>query len=98
MEKENVSFDFRLKRIDETKNYILEEIKYNDLMSGKHRKVCGALSYLEHFFFSVVSGVSISAFSSLVAVPVGIASSAVGSKILAIAVGIKIISQSSRKN
>ena len=51
MEKENVSFDFRLKRIDETKNYILEEIKYNDLMSGKHRKVCRALSYLEHFFF-----------------------------------------------
>ena len=25
------SFDFRLKMIDETRNYILEEIKHNDL-------------------------------------------------------------------
>ena len=37
MAKENASLEFRLK-IDETKNYLLEEIKHNDLMSKKHKK------------------------------------------------------------
>ena len=32
------SFGFRLKKIDETRNYFLEEIKHNDLMSEKHKK------------------------------------------------------------
>ena len=27
-----------LKKIDETRNYFLEEVKYNDLMSEKHKK------------------------------------------------------------
>ena len=30
--------DFRLKKIDETRNYILEEIKYNNLMIEKAQK------------------------------------------------------------
>ena len=34
MAKENESLDFRLK-IDETRNYLLDEIKHNDLMSEK---------------------------------------------------------------
>ena len=34
------SLDFRLK-IDETKNYLLEEIKHNGLMSKKHKNVEG---------------------------------------------------------
>ena len=86
------SFDFRLKMIDETRNHILEEIKHNDLMNEKHKKVCNASNYLEHFliFISPFSGcVSISEFTSLVAVPVGIISSAVGLKICAITAGIK---------
>ena len=29
------SLEFRLKKIDETRNYLLEEIKHNDLMSEK---------------------------------------------------------------
>ena len=85
------SLGFRLKEIDETRNYLLEEIK-NDLMSEKHKNECGALNYLEHFlvFISAVTVcVSISAFTSLVGAPVGIASSAVGLKIRAITVGIK---------
>ena len=32
------SLEFRLKKIDETRNYFLEEVKYNDLMSEKHKK------------------------------------------------------------
>ena len=54
--------------------------------------MCRALNYYEHFpiFISTISGcVSISKFTSLVGVPVRIASSTVGSKIYAIAAGIK---------
>ena len=46
-------------------------------MSGKHKEVCRGLSYIKLFlvFVSAVSGcVSISAFASLVSIPVGIAS------------------------
>ena len=39
MSRENVSLDFRLKTIDETRNYLLEEIKHNNLMSEKHKKI-----------------------------------------------------------
>ena len=35
MVKENVSQQFRLKNIDETRNYFLEEIEQNELMSRK---------------------------------------------------------------
>ena len=35
------------KQIDETRNYILEEIKHNNLISEKHKKVYRALNYLE---------------------------------------------------
>ena len=50
------------------------------------------MNYFEHFlvFVSAVSGcVSISAFASLVGVPISIASSAVGLKMCAIIAGIK---------
>ena len=30
--------DFRLKKIDKTRDYLLDEIKHNDLMSEKHQK------------------------------------------------------------
>ena len=55
-------------------------------MSEKHEKVCRAFNYFEHFLvsISVVSDcVSISAFTSLVGVPLVIASSAVELKICA---------------
>ena len=92
MAKENVSLDFRLKKIDETRNYLLDEIKHNNLTSEKRKRRCGPFNYFEHFFVfvSAISGcVSISPFASLVGVPVGIASSAVGLKICAITAGIK---------
>ena len=40
MVEENISQEFRLKNIDETRNVFLEEIKQNELMSQKHKKVC----------------------------------------------------------
>ena len=61
-------------------------------MSKKHKKVCTTLNYIEHFFIlaSAVTGcVSIFAFASLVGIPIGIISSAVGLKIYTITTVIK---------
>ena len=47
--KKTLTQEFTLKTIDETRNYFLEEIKQNELMSKKHKKVCTTLNYIEHF-------------------------------------------------
>ena len=39
MIKENVTLDFRQNEIDETRTYLLEEIKHNDLTSKKHKSM-----------------------------------------------------------
>ena len=44
MFEENVSQEFRLKNIDETRNYFLEKIEQNQLMSKKHKKICKTLN------------------------------------------------------
>ena len=46
---ENISQEFRLKNVDETRNYFLEEIEQNELMSRKYEKVSTTLNYVEHF-------------------------------------------------
>ena len=53
MVEENISKEFRLKNIDKTRNYFLEEIEQNELMSKKHIKVCATLNYIEHFLILV---------------------------------------------
>ena len=40
MAKENISQEFRLKNMDETRKYLIEEIYQNELMRKKHKKVC----------------------------------------------------------
>ena len=53
------------------------------MMSKKHKKVCTTLNYIEHFLTlgSTITGcVSISAFISLVCIPIGTTSSAIGLK------------------
>ena len=35
---EKASLGFRLRKIDETRNYLVDEIKHNDLMSKKDQK------------------------------------------------------------
>ena len=89
---EEISLEFRLRKIDETRNYLLDEIKHNDLMSEKYKKTYKYLNYVENLLIlvSTVTGyASISEFTSLVRVSVGITSSAVGLKICAITAGIK---------
>ena len=44
MVEENISQEFRLKNIDETRNYLIEEINRNELMSKKNKKVCTTLN------------------------------------------------------
>ena len=89
---EEPSLQFGLRKIDETGNYLLDEIKHNNLMREKYKKTCKYLNYVENLLIiaSTISGcVSISAFASLAAVPVGMTSFAVRIKICAITAGIK---------
>ena len=39
MPEENVNQEFRLTKIDEIRNYLIEEINQNKLLSKKHKKV-----------------------------------------------------------
>ena len=60
------------------------------MVSKKCKKACRHFNCVEHSLISVVTGcVSISAFASLVGIPIGINSSAAGSKTCAITAGIK---------
>ena len=89
---EEASLDFRLRRIERTRNCLLDETKHNDFMSENYKKTCKCLNYFEHLLILVatITGcVSISRFSSLVNINVGITSSSVGKSICAIIVGIK---------
>ena len=38
--EENISQEFRLKNIDEARNYLIEKINRNKLMSEKHKLYC----------------------------------------------------------
>ena len=62
--EENISQEFRLKNIDETRNYFLEQIKQNELINKKYKMVCITLNYIKHFLIlvSAITGcISISA-------------------------------------
>ena len=39
MTEENINQKFRLKKIDEIRNYLMEEINQNELMIKKHKKI-----------------------------------------------------------
>ena len=92
MSEENMNQEFRLKKIDEIRNYFIEEINRNELMSKKHKKVCRVLKYVNHslIVISTVTGcVSISALCSLVEIPIEIASFTIGLKICVITAAFK---------
>ena len=104
MVEEHINQELRLKNIDETRNYLLEEIEQNELMSEKHKKLSKTLIYIKHFLIldSAITGcISISAFASLLGIPVGITSFAIGLKIYAITAGIKyksVIKKKKKRN
>ena len=81
MDEKNISQEFRLENTEEIKNYFIEEINKYKLMSEKHKEVSTTLNCIEHFLIliSVITGcVSVTAFASLVGIPIGITSTAVG--------------------
>ena len=77
---EEASFEFRLKRIDETRSW------------EKYKKTCKCFNYIEHFLVlvSAITGYALfSSFASLVCIPAGITSSAVETSICGITAVIK---------
>ena len=81
MPEENKSQDFRLKNIYETRNYLIEEINQNELMSKKHKNVYRVLNYIEQLLVlvsTVTRCIFISFFGSLVGIPIRITSAAKG--------------------
>ena len=78
MPEEKINQEFRLKKIDKIRNYLLEEINQNELMNKKHKK---KFNYIDHssIVISTITGcVFISSCASLVAIPIGLKSSAIG--------------------
>ena len=83
---EEASLEFRLRKLDETRNYHLDEINHNDLFSEKYEKTCKYINYVANLLIlasTISSCISIFVFASLVLVPVGITSSSVGINICA---------------
>ena len=92
MPKENINQEFRLKKIDQIRKYLIEEMNQDELMNKKHKNRCTVLKYIDHLHIviSTITGyVFISAFTSLVGIPIGILGSAIGLKICPITTGIK---------
>ena len=92
MPEENINQEFRLKKIDEIRNYLIEDINREELMNKNHKKVCRVLNYIDHSLIvisTITVCVSIFAFASLVGIPVGITRFAIGLKICVITTGIK---------
>ena len=58
MAEENISQEFRLENVIKTRNYFVEKIEQNELMTQKHKKVRTTINYIEHFLIlaSAVTG------------------------------------------
>ena len=67
MAEENISQEFRLENIGETRNHLIEELNRNELMSKKHKKICRTVNYIGHFLIltSTITG-CVSTFASLI--------------------------------
>ena len=92
MAEENISEEFRLKSIDETRYFLIEKLNRSELMSEKHNNICATVNYIENCLIlgSTITGcVSIFAFAYLVGIPIVITSSATGLNILAVTAAIR---------
>ena len=78
--------------MNQTRNYLIEEINQNELLSKKHKKIDRVFNYTEHLLiitFTVTGCVSILDFASLVGISIGNTSSTIGLKVCVITVGIE---------
>ena len=68
---EIASIEFILRKTDGTRNFILHQIKYNDLVSEKYKKTCNYLYCVENLLIlssTITSWVIVSTFASLACV------------------------------
>ena len=90
-----------MKNIHGTRNYLIEEINQNELISKEREKFSRAPNYTEYLLI-VISAitwcVSICAFACFVGSAIGITSSATGLKICLITAGIKMYDSIIKKN
>ena len=92
MPEEKMNQKFRLKKVEEIKNYLIQEINRNELMSKRHKKVYRNLNYVDYLLFmiSIITWcTSISRFASLVGILIAITSSGTELKICVITAGTK---------
>ena len=81
MTDEDISQEFRLKKIKVINSYFIKEIDQNELTSNKKKEVFATLNYIEHFltlFFEVTVCISIFAIALFVNFSTGITSSTTG--------------------
>ena len=64
--------EFRLKKIDERRNYLIKEINQNELISKKHKKVCRVLNFIGDLLIAIFT------ITGCVSISIGIASSTIG--------------------
>ena len=82
--EENMNQEFRLKKIGEIRNILIEKINQKELMSKKHKNIWRVLNYIGHSLIvisTITACISASAFASLVEIHIWIASSTIGLKI-----------------
>ena len=92
MAEENIGQKFRVKEIDKIRNYFIKEIKQNELISKKHKKILSILSYIEHLLIlacSFTGYVPISVFLSLAGIPLDVSSSVITIRTSIVTAGIK---------
>ena len=102
--EEDISQEFRLKKIKEIDNYLIKEVDQNELLSNKSKKDCTTLNYIEHFL-NLVSTVTVCIFISAFAsfffaafISKGVMSSTIGLNICVIISRIKICKIIIKKN
>ena len=87
--EEKISQEFRLKYIDETIKYLIEKLNRNEVISKKHKKILAS---------AMTGCTTISAFFSLVVIPVAITSSPTELKVCAVIAWIKKCKSIIKKN
>ena len=50
---EKMNQEFRMQKIDKIRNYSIEEINRNELMSKKHKNVCRFLNYIDYRLIAI---------------------------------------------
>ena len=92
MTEEDISQEFRLKKIKSINKYFIKEVDQNELMSNENKKAFTSLNYIERFLtlvFAVTECIFFSAFASSVNLSTKIMSSSKGLSIFWIIVKIK---------